>query len=691
LAGIVCFCLLALAVVGGSGTSSAEAFTTCPNETIREEQHSTDLPECRAFEMVTPPDKNGSDIYLPLGFNDVVTSEDGEVLSWMSLVGLGDSEANGTSAITQYVTRRGDSGWSTHGITPLNNLVSHQVFRGTILREFSPDFSRAVLTGLDLGPTDDVPFAQNIYREDTSTRAVQTVSTPLASSFPAFLMQATSASASSDDLRHVAFDGPATLLPEAPPGFVPKVYDSEDGTLRLAGILPDGTPAAGGAWLAGGSILGASNRNAFRRDSISRDGSRIFFVSPTDESSPSQIYMREDHATTTLISRSEALSPIAEPQGVIFWVASANGEKVLFTSEDALNDLDPGGSGAGLYLYTDSPDPDGETNLTFLGRGEALGGEYAVKVVAESADFSRVYFVSAQVGVPGESGETALYLSDHGVTRFLSPVDENTQVRGNLSVPFWSYESPAGRLANASDSGRYLAFFSYDAVPSLGEEDAGEVPKLYLYDADADRLICVSCPSGTPPSSGAYPTADLSPVPNSVGISKWNSTRFLSSDGRRLLFSTADALLPNDANGLEDVYEYDTQTGALSLLSTGRGDQPAELVGIGASADDVFIATRARLSAWDRDGNTDIYDVRLGGGFPEPAIAPLSCQGDACQPPPTQFNDPTPASSSFSGAGNLPGRHAKSRTRCPKHRHRAPHRGRARCLKHAGIRRGGAK
>ena len=51
------------------------------------------------------------------------------------------------------------------------------------------------------------------------------------------------------------------------------------------------------------------------------------------------------------------------------------------------------------------------------------------------------------------------------------------------------------------------------------------------------------------------------------------------------------------------------------------------------SGDDVFIETASQLVGQDADSKLDIYDARVGGGFPFTPAVP-SCAGDACKAPP---------------------------------------------------------
>ncbi|HEY8808877.1 MAG TPA: hypothetical protein VIM28_02545, partial [Solirubrobacterales bacterium] len=78
-------------------------------------------------------------------------------------------------------------------------------------------------------------------------------------------------------------------------------------------------------------------------------------------------------------------------------------------------------------------------------------------------------------------------------------------------------------------------------------------------------------------------------------------------------------------------------------------------------------------------GLIDVYDARDGGGFPPPPLAPASCEGEACQSPPPVPDDPTPASSSFEGAGNVAEKRTQKRS-CRKGSRRVRLKGKARCV-----------
>ena len=195
--------------------------------------------------------------------------------------------------------------------------------------------------------------------------------------------------------------------------------------------------------------------------------------------------------------------------------------------------------------------------------------------------------------------------------------------------------------------------------------------ELYLYRSGSDTLICVSCmPTGARPTgskvkegvwvAGKIPTAET----------ELRFPHILSSEGDRLFFESFDPLSLRDTNGRQDVYEWEavgvgtcaegslgfdeSVEGCVNLISSGESPQDAELIDASLDGSDVFFKTSDSLDARDT-GLLDIYDARIGGGFPDPPEPDAGCEGEACQSPPEGPNDPTPASSSFDGAGNVAG------------------------------------
>ncbi len=650
---------------------------TCANAQFRT-GFSANLPDCRAYEMVSPLDKNGSDVQL-LSLS-TAASAGGDRVLFAAHAGFAGAQGSGVFGVSQYVASRGVDGWSARGVTPTPALNANQLFvGGTDIFAVGDELDHALVEGTDLqGASGGVPGGLNSYREDTATGQLQAVTTPLGPEPVGPLDVAGSVRGFSSDLGVVSFATGANMLAQAT-GSNSKLYAWDHGTLRLAGILPDGSVPAGGSaapsefreFQSQGSsgeelqTLGGV-RNA---ETVSGDGSRVLFVSPVDGSSAPQLYMRRNESETVWVSRSEASSPNPEPQGVVFQAASRDGRRVLFTSTDRLLNSDPGGGGAGLYLYTDSPNPEAEPNLTFIARVNpplGLNGVHQDEdVYGMSEDGKRIYFFSN----PAPGFPTAgVYLWDSGSVRTVASAEEGVVLPG---------------LARVSVDGRRIAFLGDRRLTS---QDTGSNPRhggepweaMYLYDEASEALTCVSCPS-----SGAVVTsgAQVAPNPpiNGSGVGIPFRPRFLSQDGRFVFFATGDALVPQDTNGLYDVYEYDADTGRVALVSSGTGDAGTWFAGASANGSDVFLLTRQSLVAADTDSLVDLYDARVDGGLAEPSRGAV-CDGDACQGAPGAAPGLTEPSR-YSGPGNTvagpavkvkakskPRRHAKKKPK--KHRHK---------------------
>jgi hypothetical protein len=77
-------------------------------------------------------------------------------------------------------------------------------------------------------------------------------------------------------------------------------------------------------------------------------------------------------------------------------------------------------------------------------------------------------------------------------------------------------------------------------------------------------------------------------------------------------------------------------------------------IGLDATGGDMFFNTADPLLARDVDTQFDLYDARVGGGFPAPG-APAGCEGEACQGAPlVQPSSGVPGTSSVLGGTNVP-------------------------------------
>jgi hypothetical protein len=650
----------------------------CPNEALREEQGSTFLPECRAYEMVSPQDKNGEDV-IPDSARTRAAAEETPGLpmavTFGSLSAFGDVQ--GTSVATEYMSVRstasnpGTNGWSTHGIFPRQEpttaisllYTNRSMWEG----QLSPNLTEGVFRGISPVNNED-PNVANVrnlyYRDDLRTAGAGsyklitpclTCTSPLPDDTLQSWTTIPELVGSSSDFSHILYESQYRLAEGATPG-QPNLFDWYNGTLHLAGILPDGTPAECSV---GGHGMGTISNPLISPRSISEDGSRIFFTANQDggecgsswSGSPGNIYMREDDGTpqakTVQLNQSEKV-PAEAPQPAFFWTATPDGSHIFFTSREELT------AGANeksnLYMYDATKPASDPHNLTLIGTdGNSVYGV--------SDDGSTVYF---------EADNRAFVWHDGVVAPITKGPVSSGDYAAQQNAPLTSVYMERRYEARVTSDGRYLLFRSaFD--PTTGEPigstcengsaaflNPGNFPcaQLFLYSLDTGKSTCVSCTTdGAEPTSEAVDTAWYS---GGGAYTARYLNRPLSIDGTRVFFSTRAALVPADINGKVDAYEYNLTTNTVSLLSTGQGTTDSYFMDASASGNDVFIATDQRLVGWDKDDNYDLYDVRVDGGFPEPAAVRPACASEDCRRQSTPaLAAPTVASLTFSGSGNV--------------------------------------
>lgn len=609
---------------GGEASTSPETFSTapassnCPNEQLRSENGSLALPDCRAYELVSPPSKGAVDIdTLPQGVGGVPAwaSADGNhviMLTGAPLPGSGAGNIYQPLAGTRTAAGWTDTILTTQGDSPA--IAS------------SEDFSHQIYVTLDPAhPEDNTPAAPNVFLRNPDGSFDQI--SPITNDPTENRVPYRGASA---DFSHIVFRSCQSLLPGVPTNLCAEekteLYEWNRGVLSIVGILPDGSVAPGGA------DAGAGIQS---RSVVSTDGSSIIFESPSNTNGAaapgSQIYLRSNGATLE-VSTSRRFPPDPNgPQTPAFLAASADGSMIFFQSNEELtsNANTSGDVAPDLYAY------DANTrSLTDLTAAAPGGGQFQ-GLLGMSAHGSRAYFVARGVlpGTAAIAGEPNLYRWDRGgTTTFLATLSGGDDLGAGVSND---------TRAEVTPDGNHLLFLSQANLTAYNSNGYREA---YLYDAHTNAITCLSCdPGGAPPTNDtSLPVArsPLDPLP-----------RAISANGSRAFFQTAEPLVPRASDNRQNVYEYDN--GQLSLISSGTSSDNSTLISSSASGNDVFFATRDRLAPQDTDNNTDVYDARVGGGFPY-TPPNLGCTGDACQGQPGSpplFG--APASIPFSGSGNL--------------------------------------
>jgi hypothetical protein len=622
-------------------TTAASAAEDCSNVALRAQQHAELLPDCRAYEMVSPIDKNATDI-LPF-LNNTRSARNGNRVVFSSVGAFNDAQQ--TKATLHYIASRGQDGWTTK--LPLPRVDGSQGSAFTPI--LSPELDRFVLVAGDPDPLSGVSTGlKNVFSGWLDGRPLTRI-TPVPAPGPFDMVGA------SADFDHIVFESASRLTPDAPidePTGDPQtaaasnVYERVGGELRLVAILPNGTPAPGGSFAGyyAGAGVGGANAQGLTQDQhvVSRDGSRIFWASVPD----GQLYVRIDGQRTVHVSASQRGTPDPTgPRAAEFRYATPDGAHVFFTSTERLTDegSDPPDGSRHLYRYDIDSDA-----LTDLSIGTVAGAIPDVQgMVGASDDGSTVYFVAAGQLTPAAAADIGtdqygqlrpqLYLAQQGHTlRYLASLGNSPF--DNLDANNWSINNYASgyKASRVSDDGRYLLLQS---GLSLTDRDTGGHTEFYRYDAVTDAMSCLSCPPTAP--SGNAASAKL---PNGFGSSFMAPFEMgtMSSDGSRVYFETSDALVQQDSNGLTDVYEW--QDGVARLISSGRSAYDAHFGDASPSGDDVFFTTRERLVGQDTDVNADLYDARVGGGLPGqgPTNVGGPCDADSCQGPAAPVPDPAP-------------------------------------------------
>lgn len=654
----------------------------------------------RAWEMVSPVQKDAGQVLPPKAEGGAIqAAADGHAFTYLTDASIGENPP-GNPTRSQIFSVRSSTGWSSQDISPPRE-TSIRVGTGEADHFFSTDLSGVISEpfigeGLPLAPGVPSELQLEIYSYNTSSNTYN----PLVTSLPpqpegsetAKLLQFQYASR---DAKHVVFSTDLALTPEALPAsnaYSPNnLYEwSDDGSLRLINVLPDGTATAGDAML--GNLSDGE-----RIGTVSDDGSHVIWADSVEGSS-GPLYETDLQTGKTLA--------VDAPQGGsgqagrgIYRMASIDGRRVFFTSPAALTaDANTSEGESGLYEFDSQTD----TLLDVTPDSHDASGAQVQVVIGINEEGSSVYFTARGALAPGASaGKVNLYMShlqgSGWKTTFIATVTENDflnfnrDTEGNLPR-----EDIAARV---SPDGRFLAFTSSASLTGYDNRDlsSGQPDEeVYLYDSDSQQLVCASCkPNGERPSgmivikgekidSGApwagSSVAALLPGWTAMSVGKaYYQPRYLSDSGR-LFFDSADALVPHDTGGQVDVYEFEPQgvgdcarasvsgstvfvdgsDGCVGLISSGTSTRESIFLDASEDGSNVFFMTNAKLSRADVDEASDVYDARECSGaspcIPQPAVQPPACAtAEACRaaptPQPTVFGPQSTAT--FNGAGNL--------------------------------------
>jgi hypothetical protein len=645
----------------GTTTSVDHTFSfyppVCPNAHVRQQTVASLLPDCRAYELVSPEDAGGTSLF-PGGPNTGLATNPSR-MSYTGLFGTipgSGSPINGIGDL--YVATRTNSGWVSKYVglpgdkvgcaggppaTSLNNgpdTMAMGVLTTPGMNAFldwddgntercatsnfsdqnpnSPGSNAPYLWDANGQLLDHLP--SNLNTVPSAVAALQcpypTHGTIVGAGSPPDCSGDVSASA---DLTHFVFSSNrASFAPggiTGPPG---SAYDDDtvDNTVTLI------SKTAAGADIP----VESTNEDPaefIRFRSVSTDGSRILMStaatpacrgSNTLEDCPplpaGRLYMRVDDAVTYEVSQGRDVSYVG---------STADDSRVYFTSPEQLTPEDHDTS-VDLYLWSEKGQEEGHP-LTLISKG--LNGEGnsdhceaswtgGCGVVAYSSrSFSR------RLGGRGGNGISDNSIAaENGDIYFYSPeqLDGLRGVTGQANL--YDYRGGAVRYVTTLDpnpycteevrAGKHLCsdgpIVRIQVSPNDSHMAFVTASQVTSYD-NAGHLEMysyepatreITCDSCVP--SGEPPKSD---------VQASQSGLFMTDDGRTF-FSTSDALVAQDTNRISDVYEFvggrpqliTPGTGTLGVTGTG-GVAPEAGGLIGSSADPGFYGVSAN--------GTDVY------------------------------------------------------------------------------------
>ncbi len=701
---------------------------SCPNGHLRQETGTEFLPDCRAYELVSPPDAGGT-ILLDEGPQSPLAIDPSR-LAFGGI--LGKIPNNGGDPPNElgdlYVATRTDTGWTTRyiGLPATQSLVDDGPPQQAPFIEATPS---GELTDLNMdqfmnwsdpyigfyGGSHQPPGSYAPYLWDAEGNSLGRLPTNLGV-VPGGEQEGeklVGGTKPSPEFNHYFFSSNTPLsfaagsLTHAPGSGYDD--DLENNTVAIISKLPNGDPIEEG----GGEITFPG---------VSTDGSHVlmstgYSCGPCDPNydfggsafTPSHL-KAERHLFMRVGGGSGVTYPIALGHAVQYVGMTADGSKVYFTSDEKLT-TEAEDSSTNLYMWSEkganegSPltlisKPNGANATgtpvcppttwttecgvvpyvvgpemfvpdTTLHNGPGGNGLSDNPIASENGD---IYFYSPQQldGGKGFVGKQNLYNYRNGRVQYVTTFNSGPFCTRTTNCS----QGPMVRI-QVSPADTHMAFLTASKITSY--ENAGFL-EMYSYDPATGNVHCVSCiPDGAPPTSN---------------VEASNNGPFMTDDGRTF-FSTADALVPQDTDRIRDVYEY--IDGRPQLISSGTGSKESGLtisgtglsrvglVGVSANGTDAYFSTYDTLVARDRNGSAlKFYDARIDGGFPESPPAAPCAAADECSGP---SSSSAPASQNGTGAeltgGNLSGQATGPNTHRRQHKHKAHKRHHAR---HVGRR-----
>jgi hypothetical protein len=510
------------------------------------------LPDGRQWEMVTPPQKEGSLFQGTVGTDEESDLDSSHAVRAVQASVGGDGivdeadqpveagpqgDANGVSVLSM----RGPSGWFSQGLSaPHDESTNPTLSGGSEYRLFSEDLSRGALqqfgnfTPLSPEAVESTPYLRTDYLNGNVGERCDRPVLSAGSCFQPLVTRGDTQAgvvfgdevdgectfgygcgphlvAATPDLSHVIVASREQLT-STPIAVVhlrvgefqdPPLYEWSSGQLRLLNILPGGEEGDGELQLANGN----------KRHVMSDDGERVILEGGGG------LYLRDVGKSETIqLDAAEAGCGACSGGGGRYMTANGEGSRIFFLDGGKLTSDSNGGS-ADLY-ECQVVEVAGRLRCDLSDLTPETGGETpnVRSVIGASEDGSYVYFVAGGALAAGATrlGCSALpygrgtepcnvYVSHDGVTTFIAAlsITDAAYIGLELNEFGGSNTNYQDLRARVSPDGHWLAFMSdrdlagYDTSDAASGEPDTEV---YLYNASTNSLACASCdPTGERP------------------------------------------------------------------------------------------------------------------------------------------------------------------------------------------------
>ncbi len=292
LSGLVCLCVFGLVAFLGSSAPSALAVDNCPNAVLRQLDNSTKLPDCRAYELVSPGNTGphrptmAQVVQAPFDWESPLITDSADSVVFDIIDGsIPVAGLNGNGFEDRYRAVRGSDGWVTKElISPTgtqsekSQLGSNSPDQGYVTFDFEigSQIPNAGTLGVQFGLTDN---ASLLRLPDGSYQLVGVGSLGVDNkATPRWITTGGT---------HIIFEASKPLEPNSPASGQTAVYDrTATGPTHLVSLLPgDVTPVGGFTTYQGNS----------------KDGTAIAFQND------GSLYVRLNNATTEKVAQNNGV------------------------------------------------------------------------------------------------------------------------------------------------------------------------------------------------------------------------------------------------------------------------------------------------------------------------------------------------------------------------------------------------